>query len=80
MTKHDRIEADTRTVTGQRDLYWEIGGYIRNEQTGIEYAVSRDGRLRVALNVPLASCCDQPVELCTCLAPVMKLSETKVAA
>jgi len=46
--------------------------------TGISYAV--DGKRKVALNVPLADCCDEPVELCACLAPVTKLSKTRIAA
>ena len=60
------------------DLYWQPRGIITDASSGISYAV--DGKRKVALNVPLAECCDEPVELCACLAPVTKLSKTKVAA
>jgi len=60
------------------DLYWQPRGIITDALTGISYAV--DGKRKVALNVPLAECCDEPVELCACLAPVTKISSTKVAA
>jgi len=60
------------------DLYWQPRGIITDALSGISYAV--DGKRKVALNVPLAECCDEPVELCACLAPVTKLSEGRIAA
>ena len=60
------------------DLYWQPRGIITDACTGISYAV--DGKRKVALNVPLAECCDEPVELCACLAPVHHLGIGKVAA
>ena len=62
------------------DIFWDVGGIISDALTGIHYAVSQDGKRKVALNVPLAECCDEPVELCACLAPVTKLSKTRIAA
>jgi len=70
---------ETYTVT-KDDLFFEVGGIVTDALTGIQYAVSRDGKRRVALNVPLAACCDEPVELCACLAPVTKISNTRIAA
>jgi len=70
----------TYTVTDPEDIYWDVGGIITDALSGIQYAVSRDGKRRVELNVPLAACCDEPVELCACLAPVVRESETRVAA
>jgi len=70
---------ETYTVT-EDDLFFELGGIITDAVTGIRYAVSQNGKLKVALNVPLAACCDEPVELCTCLAPVVRESATRVAA
>ena len=75
---HPKI-IETYTVSGD-DLFFELGGIVTNALTGIQYAVSRDGKLKVALNVPLAACCDAPVELCACLAPVIHLGIGKVAA
>ena len=60
------------------DLYWQPRGIITDACTGISYAV--DGKRKVALNVPLAECCDEPVELCACLAPVVRVAEGRVAA
>jgi len=71
---------ETYTISDPEDIYWDVGGIITDALTGIQYAVSRDGKRRVALNVPLAACCDEPVELCACLAPVTKLSSTRIAA
>jgi len=68
------------TITSPNDLYWEPAGIIRDALSGIEYAVSRDGKRKVALNVPLAECCDELVELCACLAPVVRESATRVWA
>ena len=59
-------------------LYWQPRGIITDACTGISYAV--DGKRKVALNVELCDCCDQPVELCACLAPVVRESATRVAA
>lgn len=73
------MKAETYTVT-VGGLRFDIGGIITDALTGITYAVSRDGHLRVALNVPLCACCDEPVEQCTCLAPVVRVSEHRVAA
>ena len=70
---------ETYTVT-EDDLFFELGGIITDAVTGIRYAVSRDGKLRVALSVLLAACCDEPAELCACLAPVIHLGIGKVAA
>ena len=70
---------ETYTVT-EDDLFFELGGTITDALSGIRHAVSRDGKLKVALNVPLAACCDAPVELCACLAPVIHLGIGKVAA
>jgi len=60
------------------DLYWQPRGIITDALSGISYAV--DGKRKVALNVPLADCCDQPVELCACLAPVVRVANNRVAA
>ena len=70
----------TYTVTDPEDIYWDVGGIITDALSGIQYAVSRDGKRRVALNVPLAACCDEPVELCACLAPVHHLGIGRIAA
>jgi len=67
-------------ITDPEDIYWDVGGIITDALSGIQYAVSQNGKLKVALNVPLAACCDEPVELCTCLAPVVRVSEHRVAA
>ena len=56
---------------------FRVGLIITDALTGISYAV--DGKRKVALNVPLAECCDEPVELCACLAPVVRKSATRVA-
>ena len=66
------------TITSIEDLYWQPRGIITDALSGISYAV--DGKRKVALNVPLCDCCDQPVELCACLAPVTKISKTRIAA
>jgi len=68
----------TYTLTSPEDLYWQPRGIITDALTGISYAV--DGKRKVALNVPLAECCDEPVELCACLAPVVRESATRVWA
>ena len=60
------------------NLYWQPRGIITDASSGISYAV--DGKRKVALNVPLAECCDEPVELCACLAPVVRVANNRVAA
>jgi len=59
---------------------FRVGLTITDALSGREYAVSQDGKRKVALNVPLADCCDEPVELCACLAPVVRVANNQVAA
>ena len=66
------------TIASPEDLYWQPRGIITDALSGISYAV--DGKRKVALNVPLAECCDELVELCACLAPVVRVANNQVAA
>lgn len=74
MTKQDIYTVTEETVS------FAIGGIITDALTGIPYAVSRDGRRRVALNTPLCGCCDEPVEQCGCFVPTVRISATRIAA
>lgn len=72
----------TYTVSDPEELFFEIGGIITDALTGISYAVSKNGGVKVALGVPLCVACDEMVQLCEChsLAPVVRLSATRIAA
>lgn len=60
-------------------------GYITCALTGATVATFRDtlgGIVKIHLDTPLCDQCDQPVsdDECACLAPVVRVSDTRIAA